>query len=93
MSKLVVTAKTGKTVNLRAQPSTNAQVIQRIPISTEVDLIEKRSDGWDKIKYLEMEGYMKSEFLKSQSTISQSDLREVYNSLNETLTLIEKILK
>jgi len=35
-----------------------------------------------------------AKYLKQkQSTISQEDLRKVYNSLSETLSLIEKILK
>jgi hypothetical protein len=35
-----------------------------------------------------------TKYLKEkQSNISQEDLRKVYNSLNETLALIEKILK
>ena len=92
MSKLIVTASRGKTVNLRQNPSTNAKILQAIPLTTEVDLLEKTTSEWYKIKYKGVEGYMKAEFLK-QKGISQSDLRQVYNSLSETLTLIEKILK
>lgn len=94
MSKLIVTANSGKTVNLRQQPSTTSKIIQAIPLTTEVDFIEKTSDQWYKIKYQDKEGYMMAKFLKQkQSTISQDDLRRVYDSLSETLTLIEKILK
>lgn len=94
MSKLIVTATSGKTVNLRQQPSTTSKIIQAIPLTTEVELIEKTSTTWYKVKYLETEGYMMAKYLKQkQSTITQSDLRKVYNSLSETLVLIEKILK
>lgn len=92
MSKLIVTANKGKTVNMRQEPSTSAKIVQAIPLTSEVDLIEKTSPDWYKIKYKNTEGYMKAEFLKIKG-ISQSDLRQVYNSLSETLTLIEKILK
>lgn len=94
MSKLIVTANSGKTVNLRQQPSTTSKIIQAIPLAAEVDFIEKTSDQWYKIKYQDKEGYMMAKYLKQkQSTISQDDLRRVYDSLSETLTLIEKILK
>lgn len=94
MSKLIVTAEKGKTVNMRTEPTTTAQIIQAIPITTEVEFIEKTSTQWYKIEYLGMQGYMMAKYLKQkQSTISQDDLRKVYNSLNETLALIEKILK
>ena len=94
MSKLIVTTNSGKTVNMRLQPTTTSKIVQAIPISSEVELIEKTSTTWYKIKYLGKEGYMMAKYLKQkQSNISQEDLRKVYNSLNETLTLIEKILK
>ena len=94
MSKLIVTATNGKTVNLRKQPNTSSGIVKQIPISTEVELIEKSSDTWYKINYNGTEGYMMAKYLKQkQSTISQEDLRKVYNSLSETLSLIEKILK
>ena len=51
MSKLVVTATSGKTVNMRTQPSTSSSIIQSIPIATEVELVEKTSDAWYKIEY------------------------------------------
>lgn len=94
MSKLIVTATSGKTVNMRKQPSTSAPILQQVPLLTEVELIEKSSDLWYKVEYSGTQGYMMAKYLKQkQSTISQDDLRKVYNSLNETLALIEKILK
>ena len=94
MSKFIVTATSGKTVNLRQQPNTSSKILQAIPITTEVEVIEKTSTSWYKIKYNGTEGYMMAKYLKEkQSHISQEDLRKVYKSLNETLILIEKILK
>lgn len=58
---------------------------------TEVELLEKTSEQWYKIKYLETEGYMMTKYLKK--IIEQDDLRKIYNSLRDTLILIEKILK
>lgn len=95
MSKLIVTADTGSTVNLRSSPSKSASILTSIKVRQEVELVEKISDDWCKIKYNKYEGYMMSKFLKNpnQSKISQDDLRVIYNSLKDTLILIEKILK
>lgn len=93
MNKLTVMADAGNTVNLRQSPSTSAAIVIKIKVKSEVELIEKTNDTWYKVKYDKYEGYMMSKYLKEQKTISQNDLRAVYNSLKETLTLIEKILK
>lgn len=93
MSELTVTASSGNTVNLRAKPSTSASIIGRVPTKTKVQLVEKTSTDWYKVKYEELTGYMMAKFLKTDSKISQEDLRDVYNQLKETLVLIEKILK
>jgi len=93
MSKLIVKANSGKTVNLRRQPSKSAEVIKAINVGNEVTLIERTSSDWYKVSYGAYEGYMMAQFLQASSKISQEDLREVYNSLKDTLVLIEKILK
>ena len=95
MSKLIVTAEIGSTVNLRQSPSKTAPIITAIKIKQEVELIEKISDDWCKIKYGKYEGYMMAKYLKKpgQTNVSQEDLLAIYNSLKETLITIEKILK
>jgi len=93
MSDLVVTASSGNTVNLRIRPSTSASIIGRVPTKTKVQLVEKTSTDWYKVKYEGLTGYMMAKFLKTDSKISQEDLRDVYNQLKETLVLIEKILE
>jgi len=95
MSKMIVTASQGKTVNVRISPSRTASIITTIPLKKEVTLVEKTSDEWYKIEYQGVTGYMMSKFLISNnnSPISKDDLRKVYDSLSDTLKLIEKILK
>lgn len=93
MNELIVTATTGNTVNMRSKPSTTAAILKSIPLKTKVEIIEKISDDWYKIKYSGQEGYMMAKFLKSNNPINQEDLRAIYNSLKDTLVLIEKILK
>lgn len=94
MNKLIVTAKSGKTVNLRLKPSKESAILRRVPTNAAIELISKYSDEWYVVKYQDTQGYMMAEFLKTKSsTLSQEDIREVYNSLSETLKLIEKLLK
>ena len=95
MTKLIVTADAGGTVNLRQLPSKTASIISPIKVKTEVELIEKTNDEWYKIQVGNKQGYMMAKYLKEPgtSTISKEDIRKIYNSLKETLTLIEKILK
>lgn len=92
MSKLIVTADAGSTVNLRQSASTSSAVITKIKIGTEVELIEKVTENWCKIKYDKYEGYMMAKYLKNPKT-SKNDLQAIYDSLKEALTLIEKLLK
>ena len=63
MSKLIVMADVGSTVNLRQSPSKTAPILTTIKIRTEVELIEKISEDWCKIKYGKHEGYMMTKFL------------------------------
>ena len=95
MSKLIVTASGGNTVNLRSTPSLSSSVLIQVKINSKVDFIEKVNDDWNKVRYGRYEGYMMAKFLKDpeQTKISQDDLRAVYDSLKETLALIEKVLK
>ena len=65
MSKLIVTADAGSTVNLRQSASTSSSVITKIKIGTEVELIEKTNETWYKIKYDKYEGYMMTKYLKN----------------------------
>ena len=94
MNELIVTATSGKTVNLRIKPSKGSMIIDTVPIHTKVELVNKFSDEWYEIKYKNHQGYMMAQFLKSSTSnkLSQEDIREVYNSLKETLTLLEKLL-
>ena len=88
---MIVYATSGKTVNMRTLPNTSSLIIQAIPIGTEVEILEN-GNTWSKIKYLEMEGYMMSKFLR-ESSISRADLQCIYDSLAATLKTIEEVLK
>lgn len=60
--KAIVTANSGKTVNMRYGDSTSSDVIAQLPIGTPVDVISENGE-WSRIGCDGKIGYMKSEFL------------------------------
>jgi mannosyl-glycoprotein endo-beta-N-acetylglucosaminidase len=50
-------------VNVRASDSEKADKLGQVEAGTNLELIEKLSNGWSKVKYGGMEGYIKSEYL------------------------------
>ena len=86
----VHTANKG-TLNLRVAP--RGAILLQIPNGTKLDA---ESQGeWSKVTYKGKTGYVKTEFLSisGDKTVTKEDLRAVYNSLRDTLVLIEKILE
>ena len=82
-----VVAQSGGTVNMRKSPSTNADIVARVPIGTTVDVYEKGSD-WCKIKYGGQFGYMMTKFLDFGDTPQPSkDTATVYASTGSTVNM------
>ncbi len=52
------------TVNVRKEPSTSGDRVGQLYLGETVDIIEKMSNGWTKIKYKDGEAYVKSEFIE-----------------------------
>ena len=91
MTVYVSTANKG-TVNLRESPSKTGKILAQIPYNTKLE-IEYVDSTWSKTGYNGKIGYVMTEFLSSGKTITKSDLQQVYDSLKQTLAIIEKILK
>lgn len=89
---MIVSASSGKTVNMRAEPNSSASILQAIPIGSTVEVLETNGT-WSKIKYLTTDGYMMTKFLTNESNISKEDLKKIYNSLKATLNMIEEVIK
>jgi len=87
-----VTAPSGNTVNMRAGASTSSKVLAVVPLSTLIEVIMRENEDWYKVRYKGTEGYMMAKFLRN-TEINQDDLHAVYKSLQETLKLLDKILK
>jgi len=91
MTVFVNTANKG-TVNLREEPRRAARILAQIPYKTSLEA-EYVDSEWSKVTYNGKTGYVLTEFLSSGKSITKSDLQQIYNSLKDTLTIIEKILK
>ena len=64
MTMYVYTAN-GKSLNLRAEPNTSAQVIANIPYGATVSVYEPYNDAWYSVGYNGKTGYVMSRFLVS----------------------------
>lgn len=67
-----VTAQSGKTVNLRKQPSADAIVLLRVPLRTEAEILDI-TDGWARVRVDGQTGYMLERFLDRADTSVEPD--------------------
>lgn len=81
--KAIVTAASGRTVRLRANPSEKARVLKAVPIGSEVDVLEETNAAWAKISWSGLQGYMMRQFLRRQE---DQDLRAGLERLREQLS-------
>ena len=58
----VVVAETGKTVKMRAKPSTKCRLYWDVPIGSEV-IVDEKGDEWSRITWEGREGWMMTRFL------------------------------
>lgn len=75
------TLYTTDNVNARADSSTDSQSYGTIPAGTGVQVIERLSNGWTKIKYNDKEAYVKSEYLTARAASTRTPMD--YYSSNE----------
>lgn len=75
-----VCANSGKTVKMRAKPSTGCSLYWDVPVGAEVQLIEK-GETWDRIRWAGQEGYMMNRFLSAGETPGESLVTVVIKGL------------
>ncbi len=63
-AKTTGTVTVQDTVRVRTKPSTDSEKLGTVYGGDKLDVIEKMSDGWTKVKYHDTVGYVKSEYLK-----------------------------
>ena len=59
----IVTAPSGKTVKMRAKPSTSCKLYWDVPIGSEV-IVDEPGTTWSQITWDDREGYMMTQFLR-----------------------------
>lgn len=88
MAKMIVTAPSGNTVNMRQSPDSTALIVAKVPVRAVVEA-EASQQGWCAIQYDNKSGYMMDKFLKPQNSSSSSSS----SSLAELKAELQKILK
>lgn len=88
-----VTSANGKPVNLRMRPDKSSLKIGEIPVGEDVTVTEE-ADGWCKVRWKGLSGYMMREFLLADDELPFSDAvvpfeEEVLAKLNEILSLLK----
>ena len=87
-----VYATSGSTVNLRAEPSKSAKVLEKVKIGTTVNVIGT-TDGWLHVETETNQGYMMEEFvdvgISKTETPTLSELAERVEKLEERVTSLE----
>ena len=87
-----VYATSGSTVNLRAEPSKSAKVLEKVKIGTTVNVIGK-NDGWLHIETETNQGYMMEEFvdvgISKTEAPTLSELAERIEKLEARVTSLE----
>ena len=97
----IVTAKTGKSVNLREQPTTNSKVIKTIPTGNVVQVMKEVNNDWAEILADTLSGYMMREFLVPENqqendsqtiAVSKTQLLDIRSRVSSILELIDSLL-
>lgn len=77
----VVVAQTGKTVNLRASANKSSNIVERVKIGTEVNVLEDLGE-WLKVETADHQGYMMACYVvQSVDVVAQSEMQVVLERL------------
>ena len=88
-----VTAASGRTVNLRANPSDTATVLKTVPVGSSVDVLDDADPTWAKIRWMYYDGYMMKKFLVKETPAETYEaLKEARDSLAHALAIIEGLM-
>lgn len=69
-----VYAKATTTVNVRVSDSEQADKVDKISGGTKVEVLEQKVNGWSKVKFGKIEGYIKSEYLQLLNVAADADV-------------------
>ena len=91
---MYVKTQNGGTLNLRQSASTSSAILAQIPNGAKLE-VETANGTWSKVSYNNKVGYVMTKYLAETSAVitDKTKLQAIYNSLKETLSLIEDALK
>ena len=87
MEKATVTATSGTTVNMRVKPSVTANLVDRVPVGAQVDIVSSGSE-WSIVKHDGLTGYMMTRYLTKDGTAG-TDTTEL-DALKERIAKLEE---
>lgn len=88
-----VKTNNGGTLNLRSAPN-GTNVLTKIPNGTAIEAPNGLGDEWTQVQYNSYTGYVMTKYLSTAtSTITKTDIQKIYDSLQQTLKVIEGVLK
>ncbi|XZH79215.1 C40 family peptidase (plasmid) [Clostridium perfringens] len=67
----VINVKQGSNLNIRKSSSTSSSVVGKLPYNAKFDILSK-SNGWYKIKYKDITGYVHGDYVKEISSTSSN---------------------
>lgn len=77
-------------LNVRTQPNTSSSIYKKISLGTAVSVVEKRNDGWTKIKMDGKNVYVSSEYLVNTKPNSNTNTSSAYSYSYTATTLTSK---
>ena len=84
MSYAIVTAETGNTVNLRKSP--DGALLTRVPVGSTVEVIQRESSGWSKIRWNGTDGWMDARYLRDAGSEAEAPDSEEDGTVSVTLS-------
>ena len=85
---VTVNAPGGTTVNMRQKPSKSAPLVERVPDGTEAELLESL-DGWSRIRCRGRTGWMMTEFLVTDESMSGNEGLQTFRVIISGLDLTQ----
>ena len=88
-----VWAETGKTVRLRIGPGTSFKVLDNVPIGDTVEVYGSAGDGWKRIGWNGVEGYMMDRFLsaaKGDAQTAAQDMETLKKRIKAAYAMIQQ---
>lgn len=89
VQKMEVTAESGGTVNMRANPDKSGSIVAKVPLGTEIDVLAMDGE-WATVMFEGLTGYMMAQYLKAQGEASPT-LEERVKRLEERVTALEGV--